>query len=143
MKFSGPYIVGFFVCLFVLIIFVFYFRPPCTAYGILVPWPEIEPACLVVKVWSLNHRLPGNSLIGWIWTTANEEVSLGLQILRGLFFFFHFTQYHGMDRRVSFILHTERQVFFPPSLDWGWNPLIQDYLNNSLLWMVPRFYLLF
>ena len=35
--------------------FFFFFGPHCEAYGILVPWPEIEPAPPAVEVWSLNH----------------------------------------------------------------------------------------
>ena len=32
-----------------------FFWPHCEAYGILVPWPGIEPRPSEVKVWSLNH----------------------------------------------------------------------------------------
>ena len=42
--------------------FFFFFRPFCTAHGILVPQPGIEPAPPAVEVQSLNH-----------WTTS--EVS--------------------------------------------------------------------
>ena len=33
----------------------FFFLPGFMAYGILVPWPGIEPMCPALEAWSLNH----------------------------------------------------------------------------------------
>ena len=38
----------------------FNFWPHCTACGILVPWPWIEPAHLALKAQNLNHRTSGD-----------------------------------------------------------------------------------
>ena len=35
--------------------FVFFFWPCCTAYGILIPRPGIEPMPPALEAWSLNH----------------------------------------------------------------------------------------
>ena len=32
-----------------------FFLPYHLAYGILVPWPGMEPVCLALEAWSLNH----------------------------------------------------------------------------------------
>ena len=44
-----------FLCIFVLMYFFFFFWPHCTACGILIPWPGIQPGPMAVKVQSPNH----------------------------------------------------------------------------------------
>ena len=36
-------------------LFIYLFWLDCTACGILVPWPEIEPLSPVMEVWGSNH----------------------------------------------------------------------------------------
>ena len=115
-------------------IFFFFFGPHCTACGILVSWPGIEPKTPAVKVWSPNHwtvRLfPKYLLELWF--------SFPLDILSGVKFLIHmvilFLISWGASKLLCTVavpiyspansakgtpsLHTDASICFLLSLSW-------------------------